>query len=127
MLEEGYSKVGKNLVQVWAGRIGEDFTPAADRRHLWFTRKHVDLLRRKSRYADLVAGEVSRIFLVSFGQKTQTTNVRGVVYQIDALMMNRSISVRSKGVAHCCSSTWRIQPDRQRSRACRAAQGRLPL
>jgi putative ABC transport system permease protein len=78
MLEEGYTKVGKNLVQVWAGRIGEDFTPAADRRHLWFTRKHVDLLRQKSRLADLAAGEVSRIFVVSFGQKTQTTNVRGV-------------------------------------------------
>ncbi len=78
MLESGYNKVGKNLVQVWAGRIGEDFTPAADRRHLWFTQKHVDLLRRESRLADLVAGESSGVYLASFGQRTLATNIRGV-------------------------------------------------
>ncbi len=78
MVERGYTKVGKNLVQVWAGRIGEDFTPAADRRHLWFTQEHVDSLRQRTRLADRVAGEVSGIYIASFGQKSLSTNIRGV-------------------------------------------------
>ena len=78
MVESGYNKVGKNLVQVWAGRIGEDFTPAADRRHLWFTQAEVDLLRRGTRLADRVVADISGIYLVSFGQKSLNTNIRGV-------------------------------------------------
>lgn len=78
MVENGYTKVGKNLVQIWAGRIGEDFTPAADRRHLWFTNKHVEKLRQRAHLADRVAGEVSGIYVTSFGQRSLATNIRGV-------------------------------------------------
>jgi putative ABC transport system permease protein len=65
-------------VQIWAGRIGEDFTPAADRRHIWFTQQHVEKLRRRSRLADRVAGEVSGMYIASFGQKSLSANVRGI-------------------------------------------------
>jgi putative ABC transport system permease protein len=78
MVESGYTKVGKNLVQIWAGRIGEDFTPAVDRRHLWFTRQQVETLRQRAGLADRVAGEVSGMYISSFGQKSLNTNVRGI-------------------------------------------------
>lgn len=78
MIEDGYFKVGKNLLQIWAGRIGEDFTPAADRRFVWFTPEHVKLMRTRVHLADRVAGEVSSLYPISFGQKTISTNVRGV-------------------------------------------------
>src|SRR5690349_13684768 len=57
MLEEGLSRAGKNLVHAWPGQIGENFTPAGDRRELWFTREDVDAVRRQSRLATMVAGE----------------------------------------------------------------------
>ncbi len=78
MVEAGFMKVGNNLVQVWAGRVGEDFTPAADRRYLWFTREHVEALGQKSKLATLVVSDVSQVFVVSAGQRSMSTNVRGV-------------------------------------------------
>src|SRR5215470_15566017 len=57
MLEDGLSRAGKNLVQARAGHIGEDFTPAGDRRELWFTREDVDLVRRRARLATMAVGE----------------------------------------------------------------------
>ena len=51
MLERGFFKTGKNMGEVWAGKVGEDFTPAADRRYLWFTYEDVEALRRRSRRA----------------------------------------------------------------------------
>ena len=54
MLEDGFARAGKNLVQAWPGKIGEDFTPAADRRELWFTRDDVEAVRQRARLA--VAG-----------------------------------------------------------------------
>ncbi len=36
MLEHGFFKAGKNMGEVWAGRVSESFTPAVDRRYLWF-------------------------------------------------------------------------------------------
>ena len=78
MIENGYTKVGKNMLQIWAGRIGEDFTPAADRRHLWLTPKHVTVLRQRVHLANLVVGEVSSSYIANYGQKSLHTNVRGV-------------------------------------------------
>ena len=46
MTARGFDKTGKNLGQVWAGRIGEDFTPAVDRRELWFSWQDVLAVRR---------------------------------------------------------------------------------
>jgi putative ABC transport system permease protein len=78
MLEEGLSRAGKNLVQAWPGHIGEDFTPAGDRRELWFTREDVDVVRRQARLATLVAGESRFWGSVAHGQTTMSRDVRGV-------------------------------------------------
>ena len=44
MLEDGFTRIGRDMVVVWAGRIGEQYTPAADRRYLWFTREDAEAL-----------------------------------------------------------------------------------
>jgi putative ABC transport system permease protein len=77
MLDEGFSKLGKNMVMAWAGKIGEDFTPAVDRRSLWFTREDVRAVRARARIPDLVGGESQRRSAVSFRQKTLSMDVRG--------------------------------------------------
>ena len=33
-LEHGFFKAGKNMGEVWAGKVSEEFTPAVDRRFL---------------------------------------------------------------------------------------------
>ncbi len=78
MLEDGYSRVGKNFVSTWAGLIGEQFTPAADRRALWFTRDDVQALRRGVRHADVVAGEARGYRVLTFREKAVSIDVRGV-------------------------------------------------
>ena len=47
MLERGFFKAGKNMGEVWAGRVSEEFTPAVDRRYLWYTIEDVETLRRR--------------------------------------------------------------------------------
>ncbi len=78
MLEDGLSRAGKNLVQARPGHIGEDFTPAGDRRDLWFTRADVDAVHRQSRLATMVAGESRFWGPVAHGQTTLSRDVRGV-------------------------------------------------
>jgi len=78
MLEDGYARVGKNFVSAWAGLIGEQFTPAADRRALWFTRDDVQALRRSVRHADVVAGEARMFRVVTFREKQLSIDVRGI-------------------------------------------------
>lgn len=78
MLEDGFSRIGKNLVQAWAGEIGEDFTPAGDRRELWFTREDVDVVRRQVRLATLVASESRFWGAVAHGQTALARDVRGI-------------------------------------------------
>ncbi len=57
MLEDGFSRLGKDMAVVWAGRIGEQYTPAADRRYLWFTREDAEALGRRARLATRVGAE----------------------------------------------------------------------
>lgn len=78
MLESGYTRVGRNLVQAWAGKIGEQFTPAADRRQLWFTLDDVRALRAEVRRADLVLGEARAFRVVGFRQRSLSLDVRGI-------------------------------------------------
>lgn len=78
MLEDGYSRVGKNLVGVWPGLIGEDFTPAADRRLLWFTLDDLAAVRRRVRLADLVGGESRMWRVTAYRQRAVNLDVRGV-------------------------------------------------
>ena len=49
MLEDGILKASHNMGNVFARRTGENFTPAVDRRFLWFTQEDVDVLRRRAR------------------------------------------------------------------------------
>jgi len=78
MMEAGYSRAGKNLMQAWPGVIGEQFTPASDRRELWFTTADVTAVRKQVRIIDAVAGESRMWSTVVFREKTFSTDVRGV-------------------------------------------------
>ena len=57
MLERGFFKAGKNMGEVWAGKVSEEFTPAVDRRYLWYTWDDVEALRRRARIPDLIGAE----------------------------------------------------------------------
>jgi len=78
MIETAYSRVGRNLLQVWTGQIGEDYSPASDRRLLWFTLDDVDALRQRVRLADLVAAESRMFHVVAFRETAVSLDVRGV-------------------------------------------------
>jgi putative ABC transport system permease protein len=78
MLEHGFENTGKNLGQVWAGRISEDFTPAVDRRYLWFTLDDLERVRRRARLPVLVAGENQEFMPVAYRQRAMNLDVRGV-------------------------------------------------
>ena len=54
MLERGFFKAGKNMGEVWAGKVSEDFTPAVDRRYLWFTLEDVEALRQRARLPEQI-------------------------------------------------------------------------
>lgn len=91
MMEESYMRVGRNLVHVMAGNIGENFTPASDRRLLWFTLEDVDALRERSRLSTLVVPESHFFREVTYRQRATTINVRGVTQDHMAL---RGVKIR---------------------------------
>lgn len=78
MLDEGFNKVGHNVVHVWAGTIGEDFTPAMDRRQLWFSREDVEAVREGVRNADLVLAESRGWYPVTYRDQFFSRDLRGV-------------------------------------------------
>ncbi len=78
MLEDGYGRVGKNLVAVWPGLIGEDYTPAGDRRHIWFTLDDVRAVRRRAHLPAVVTGESRMWRLAAHRQRVLSLDVRGV-------------------------------------------------
>ncbi len=78
MLDTAFQRAGKNLVQTWAGRISEDFSPAVDRRWLWYTREDVVALREQVRESELVAGEARRHVPAAFRGRALSLELRGV-------------------------------------------------
>lgn len=78
MLDAGFNKIGHNVVHVWAGTIGEDFTPAMDRRELWFSADDVDAIRHGVRNADIVLAESRGWYPVTYGDEFVSRDVRGV-------------------------------------------------
>jgi putative ABC transport system permease protein len=78
MLEDAFFRAGKNLGQFWAGRISEDYTPAVDRRYLWFTRDDVERVRRRARLPELVATETQEFLPIAFRQRAVNIDTRGV-------------------------------------------------
>lgn len=78
MVERGFFRSGRNLTQVWPGRVRAEFSPAVDRRFLWFTNDDVLALRRRARLPDRIAGESSAHRGISFRERMRTLDVRGV-------------------------------------------------
>ena len=78
MLEEGFFRAGRNMGQLWPGRIGEEFTPAVDRRSLRFTWDDVLSVRRRARLPELVAGEARRYVTAAYRQTALNVDLRGV-------------------------------------------------
>jgi len=78
MLETSMERVGRNLITAWAGYVGEDFTPAVDRRDLWFTPEDVRALRASFRHGDIVVGESALWGSVAFRQRMLQIDTRGV-------------------------------------------------
>jgi putative ABC transport system permease protein len=76
--DDGFTRSGRNMAVVWAGAISEEFTPAADRRHLWYELEDVEALRRRARLPDLVGGEARRWGAVAYRQKSLSYDVRGI-------------------------------------------------
>jgi putative ABC transport system permease protein len=78
MLDVSFQRAGKNLVQAWAGRVSDDFSPAVDRRYLWYTTEDVEALRRGTREVDLVAAETREFAAATFHGRALSAQVRGV-------------------------------------------------
>ena len=78
MLERGFFKAGKNMGEVWAGKVSEEFTPAVDRRYLWYTWDDVEALRRRARVPDLIGAESWEMLPVTWGQRAITVDIRGI-------------------------------------------------
>jgi putative ABC transport system permease protein len=78
MLEHGFENAGKNLGVVWPGRISEDFTPAVDRRYLWYTQDDLERVRRRARLPELVAGETREYLPVAYRQRAVSAETRGM-------------------------------------------------
>jgi putative ABC transport system permease protein len=91
MLEDAFFRAGKNLGQFWAGRISEDYTPAVDRRYLWFTWDDVERVRRRARLPALVGAETQEYLPIAFRQTAANFDVRGVEPQ--------SIEIRGAPIA----------------------------
>jgi putative ABC transport system permease protein len=77
-LELGFFKAGRNMGEVWAGRVREDFTPAVDRRFLWFTQQDVEVLRRRARLPELVGAEAWELLPAAHGQRGLNVDLRGI-------------------------------------------------
>jgi len=77
-LELGFFKAGRNMGEVWAGRVSEEFTPATDRRFLWFTSDDVAVLRRRARLPALIGAEAWELLPAAAGGRGLTVDVRGI-------------------------------------------------
>ena len=77
-LELGFFKAGRNMGEVWAGRVSEEFTPAVDRRFLWFTPDDVAALRRRARLPELVAAETWEMLPAAYRQRGLNVDLRGI-------------------------------------------------
>jgi putative ABC transport system permease protein len=78
MMEVSMARAGKNMIFAMAAHLKEDFSPAADRRFLWFVAEDVDALRARAHLVDLVAPETRNFRTASFGPRSAGLNIRGV-------------------------------------------------
>lgn len=85
MVDEGMQKVGKNLVFIWAGRIGEDLSPADERRTVTFELDDVEALRASARRVELLSAENFSFSHVRYRSTGRIVDVRGVESVIQKL------------------------------------------
>ncbi len=85
MIDRGLMKTGKDMGQVWPGRVSEEFTPAADRRWLWFTDADIDFLRRRARLPELLGAEWWEWLTAARGPRSINADVRGVDPEVLAI------------------------------------------
>jgi putative ABC transport system permease protein len=78
MLERGFFKAGKNMGEAWAGRVSEEFTPAVDRRYLWYTIEDVQALRRLARLPEVIGAESWEMLPATYRQRAINLDVRGI-------------------------------------------------
>jgi len=78
LLDRGLQTVGKNLVWILPGRIGDDLSPAESRRTLAFELDDVDAVRRRARHVQVASGETRAWMLARAGSATRSLDVRGV-------------------------------------------------
>jgi len=78
MIDNGMQKIGKNLLYVLPGRIGESLGPAEERRQLRFELEDVEALRALSRRADLVSAEVFEWSYARAGARGRNIDLHGV-------------------------------------------------
>jgi putative ABC transport system permease protein len=103
MLERGFFKAGKNMGEVWAGRISEDFTPAVDRRYLWYTIEDLEVLRRRARLPLLIGGEADEMLPTTYGQRALNVDVRGIepeVMEIRGVPLSAGRGISRSDVDH---------------------------
>jgi putative ABC transport system permease protein len=85
MLDTAFQRAGKNLVQTWPGKISEDYSPAVDRRWLWYTPADVAALRARVRESDLVGAEARTHAPAAFRGRALSVEVRGVEPESQAI------------------------------------------
>jgi putative ABC transport system permease protein len=78
MLRDGFFRAGKNMGEVWAGKVSEEFTPAVDRRYLWFEWEDVQALRRRAHLPELIGAESWEMLPVAYRQRAINVDVRGI-------------------------------------------------
>ena len=103
MFERAFFKAGKNMGEAWAGQVSEDFSPAVDRRYLWYTIEDLEALRRRARLPALVAAETWRMMPVAFGQRAMNVDLRGIepeVMEIRGVPLARGRGISRSDVDH---------------------------
>jgi putative ABC transport system permease protein len=76
--DSGMQKVGKNLLFIMAGRVGDDLTPADERRVLHLEMDDLAAVRAGARHIEYASGEVLQFLLVRYGAESRMVDVRGV-------------------------------------------------
>ncbi len=78
MLQDAFDRAGKNMIQIFPGGVSEEFSPAFDRRFLFYTQEDVDNVRARAKEVERIAGEARRFMASAYGQTALNTDVRGV-------------------------------------------------
>ncbi len=98
MLEDGFFRAGKNMGEVWPGKLSEEFTPAVDRRYLWFNNYDVEALRKRARLPEIIGAEAWEMLPTVYHQRALSLDIRGIDPEV---MEIRGVSVAAgRGITH---------------------------